>query len=260
MSAADTRPRVLIVGETWITHSTHIKGFDSFTSSSLGEGYSFLKAALEDGGFAVDVIPNHDAPARFPADLSGLQAYSTVILSDIGANTLLLTGDTWTAGKATANRVQLIADYVRAGGGLIMVGGYLTFMGIEGKGAWRGTAVEDILPVRMLPHDDRCERPEGVSGQLTASGHEVLRGVEGPWPALLGYNRVLLAEGAKLLVTAGSDPLLALVEAGAGRTAAFTSDCSPHWCPREFIAWPGYAILWRNLCHWTAGSPIDDAV
>ena len=245
------KARVLIVGETWITHSTHIKGFDSFTTSSLGEGYSFLKAARESGGFAVDVIANHDAPALFPAELAALQAYSTVILSDIGANTLLLTRDTWTAGRPTANRVQLIADYVRAGGGLIMAGGYLTFMGIEGMGAWRGTAVEDVLPVRMLPHDDRCERPEGVSGQPVDPGHEVLRGVDEPWPALLGYNRVVLGEGADLVVTAGPDPLLALKEVERGRTAAFTSDCSPHWCPDAFIAWPGYAALWRNLCRWT---------
>ena len=250
MSAPETRPRILIVGETWVTHSTHIKGFDSFTTSSLGEGYSFLKAALEGGGFAVDVITNHDAPSLFPAELAALQAYAAVILSDIGANTLLLTRDTWTAGRPTANRVQLIADYVRAGGGLIMVGGYLTFMGIEGKGAWRGTAVEEVLPVRLLPHDDRCERPEGVSGQPTAPGHEVLRGVEGPWPPLLGYNRVLLAEGAELVATAGADPLLALTQAGQGRTAVFTSDCSPHWCPHAFIEWPGYPALWRNLCRW----------
>ena len=253
MSDTNAQPRILIVGETWVTHSTHIKGFDSFTTSSLGEGYSFLKAALEGGGFAVDVITNHDAPLAFPAEAAGLAGYAAVILSDIGANTLLLTRDTWTSHRPTANRVQLIADYVRRGGGLIMVGGYLTFMGIEGKGAWRGTAVEDVLPVRMLPHDDRCERPEGVAGRSVAPEHEVLAGVDGAWPVLLGYNRVTLADGAELLATVGDDPLLAVGHAGAGRTAVFTSDCSPHWCPREFIAWPGYAAMWRNLCRWVGG-------
>ncbi len=245
--------RILIVGETWLSQVTHTKGFDSFTTSSVGEGYSFLKAALESGGFAVDVITNHDAAVSFPSELSALQAYSTIVLSDIGANTLLLGRETWTEGRPTINRVNLIADYVRGGGGLIMVGGYLTFMGIEGKGFWRSTQVEAVLPVRMLPHDDRSERPEGVSGVVVDAAHPVMQGVTGPWPALLGYNRVLLADGAELLATIDSDPLVAVGTAEKGRTAVFTSDCSPHWCPKTFMDWPGYTMLWRNLCHWTSG-------
>ena len=254
-----TLKRVLIVGETWTTVSTHTKGFDSFTTASLGEGYSFLKQVLEVGGFSVDVITNHDAAISFPTTLAALQAYSTIILSDIGANTLLLTPATWTDGKITVNRVQLIADYVQAGGGLIMVGGYLTFTGIEGKGCWRGTAVEAVLPVRLSPYDDRCERPEGAVGHAVNGGHPVLAGVSGTWPALLGYNRVVAAEGAEVIAKIGDDPLIALGHAGKGRSAVFTSDCSPHWCPVEFTAWPGYAAIWRNLCDWTAAVGQDRA-
>jgi uncharacterized membrane protein len=245
--------RILIVGETWISHTIHTKGFDSFTTSSSGEGYSFLKRALEAQGFMVDVITNHNAPTHFPSELKALQAYDTIVLSDIGANTLLLTRETWSEGRPTVNRLQLVADYVTAGGGLIMVGGYLTFMGIEGKGFWRGTAVEQVLPVRMLPHDDRVERPEGLSAKVVAASHSVMRGLDGPWPALLGYNRVQMADGALLAATISGDPLVATITSGRGRTAVFTSDCSPHWCPIEFINWPGYATLWANLCDWTSG-------
>ena len=250
-----TQHRILIVGETWHSYTVHTKGFDSFTSSALGEGYSFLKRTLEEGGFAVDVITNHDAPTTFPSDLAALRAYSTIILSDIGANTLLLARDTWTLGRPSVNRVNLIAEYVRGGGGLIMVGGYLTFMGIEGKGFWRGTQVEAVLPVRMLPHDDRAERPEGVVGKVVQAAHPVMQGVpEESWPALLGFNRVTLAEGAELLATVEEFPLVATISAGHGRSAVFTSDCSPHWCPTPFMDWPGYATLWRNLCAWTSRS------
>jgi uncharacterized membrane protein len=45
-----TGKRILIVGETWFTTATHTKGFDSFTTTSFGEGYSILTAALEAGG------------------------------------------------------------------------------------------------------------------------------------------------------------------------------------------------------------------
>jgi len=248
---APTR-KVLIVGETWITTSTHTKGFDSFTTSSFGEGYSYLKAALERRGFEVDVIENHVAATQFPDDLAGLKRYQTIILSDIGANTLLLTPATWRQYKIVPNRLRLIADYVRDGGGLIMVGGYLTFTGVDAKGFWRQTPVEDVLPVTMSPFDDRSEHPEGLVAEIVMQDHPVLAGVPRPWPALLGYNRVALRDEAELIATIDGDPLIALRTIGAGRTAVFTSDCSPHWCPPDFCAaWPGYDTLWGNLVGWT---------
>lgn len=247
--------RILIVGETWVTYAVHTKGFDSFTTASFGEGYSYLKAALEAAGHTVDVIENHDAAQVFPDSEEGLRPYATVILSDIGANTLLLTPPTWTGGQPTANRLDVIARYVRGGGGLIMVGGYLTFMGIEGKGFWRRTPVEAVLPVMLHPHDDRREHPEGVVARADRPGHPILAGVEGAWPALLGYNQVVLKDGAELVASIAGDPLIATATADRGRTAVFTSDCSPHWCPTAFCRdWPGYGRLWANLVGWTSGA------
>lgn len=245
--------KILIVGETWVTTATHTKGFDSFITTTFGEGYSFLKAALEASGYEVDVIENHHAPVRFPETVEALSAYSTVILSDIGANTLLLHPKTWLHSERSVNKLDVIADYVRGGGGLIMVGGYLTFTGIEAKGCWKDTMVEATLPVRLMATDDRREHPEGMTGSFETRDHPVLTGLEGTLPPLLGYNRVMLAEGGELLATIGDDPLLAVGTFGAGRTAAFMSDCSPHWCPPDFIAWPGYRTLWSNLCAWTGG-------
>ncbi len=244
--------KILIVGETWVTTATHTKGFDSFITTTFHEGYSFLKTALERSGYEVDVIENHVAPTHFPDTVDALKNYSTVILSDIGANTLLLHPRTWLQAQSSTNKLDVIADYVKSGGGLIMVGGYLTFTGIEAKGCWKDTVVEDCLPVRLMATDDRREHPEGIVGQVVKADHAVVNGVEGPLPAVLGYNRVTLADGAELIATVGDDPLLALTEAGAGRTAAFMTDCSPHWCPIDFINWPGYQTLWSNLCAWTS--------
>lgn len=243
--------RILIVGETWFTTATHTKGFDSFTTTTFGEGYSYLKAALEETGFEVDVIENHVAPTHFPDNVAALKKYDTVILSDIGANTLLLHPNTWLKAQSSVNKLDVIADYVRGGGGLIMVGGYLTFTGIEAKGCWKDTVVEACLPVKLMATDDRREHPEGIVGAVTKPSHPVMQGVTGPLPAVLGYNRVTLADGAELIATIGTDPLLAVTEVGAGRSAAFMSDCSPHWCPLDFVNWPGYRTMWSNLCAWT---------
>ena len=45
----------------------------------------------------------------------------------------------------------LLADWVRAGGRLLMVGGYLSFTGIEAKANYRNTPLADVLPV-YLPY------------------------------------------------------------------------------------------------------------
>ena len=44
-----------------------------------------------------------------------------------------------------------------------MVGGYYSFQGINGGARYHGTPVEEVLPVEILPYDDRIEVPEGFS-------------------------------------------------------------------------------------------------
>ena len=38
--------RVLLCGESWVTHSVHVKGVDSFTTSSYTEGADYLRGVL----------------------------------------------------------------------------------------------------------------------------------------------------------------------------------------------------------------------
>jgi len=38
-----------------------------------------------------------------------------------------------------------------------------------------------------------------------------------------------------------------------GRTAAFASDCSPHWAPTGFTTWEYYPRFWDQLVRWLAG-------
>src|SRR5688572_11036587 len=132
--------RVLIAGESWVMHTIHQKGFDSFTTTAYAEGLQWLRAGLEAGGYAVDHLPNHLAPSQFPTSLDELRGYAAVILSDIGTNTLLLHPDTFERSRAMPNRLALLRDYTAAGGGLVMVGGYLTFQGIDAKARYAGTA------------------------------------------------------------------------------------------------------------------------
>jgi len=245
--------RVLIAGESWVTHSIHQKGFDSFTTTSYHEGVGPLRAALEAGGFTVEHQPSHVAASAFPSTPAELAAYAAVILSDIGANTLLLHPDTFERSVPAADRLAAIEAYVAGGGGLVMIGGYLTFQGIDGKARYAGTPVERALPVTMATTDDRVESPAGVEPVVRSSGHPITAGLPGTWPALLGYNRVVARPGAEVVVTVGDDPLIVAGTHGRGRAVAFTSDCGPHWCPPPFLAWDGYARIWQQLVGWVSG-------
>lgn len=251
---SDRRYSILLAGESWVSTATHIKGFDQFSSVTYHLGAEPLVAALKGSAFDLTYMPAHEAQRDFPQTPEALAAYDAVILSDIGSNTLLLHPDTWIHSKRTPNRLRSLKTYVEGGGGLLMVGGYYSFQGINGGARYHGTPVEQVLPVDILPYDDRVEAPEGFAPVVKQKAHPILQGFRGAWPALLGFNEVTPKAGADVLATVSADydekPLLVAGGFGKGRTLAWTSDIGPHWLPPEFAAWAGYARLWRQSLEW----------
>jgi uncharacterized membrane protein len=249
-----TKTKVLLVGESWVSAATHFKGFDQFGSVTFHLGAEPLVAALADSPFALTYMPAHEAAEGFPFEAGGLAEYKAILLSDIGANTLLLPPSVWIHGKPVPNRLKLIRDWTAAGGGLAMIGGYFSFQGIDGRARWRRTPVEEALPVSCLAQDDRLEIPEGFRPEITQPAHPIFAGIEGDWPLLLGANEVEVKQGAEVLArlpaSEGGFPLLVTGRHGQGRTAVWTSDIGPHWLPNDFVAWEGYGRLWRNLLTW----------
>jgi uncharacterized membrane protein len=195
----------------------------------------------------------HDVPAKFPHTAAELSKYDVIVLSDIGTNSFLLPIETWLQGKSTPNRLKLLAEWVENGGALIMAGGYLSFQGFEAKARFAGSAVERVLPVTCLTHDDRVEAPEGAQPVIVDASHPVLVGVPAGMPALLGYNKVVLKPGATLVASVGGDPLIATTQVGKGRSLVWTSDIGPHWCPEPFVQWNGFAPLMSNMIDWVTG-------
>ena len=249
------KKNVLLVGESWMTSAVHYKGWDHFGSTTFHLGAEPLVDALADSAFDLTYMPAHQAATDFPLSLEGLQDYAAIIVSDIGANTILLHPDVWLHSKRIPNRLKLIRDYVAAGGGLLKVGGYLSFQGINGSARYRGTPVADVLPVAIHPYDDRLELPEGFTPEIVGpSDHPILAGLGTDWPPLLGINEVTLNPGAELLAklpdAEGGHPLLVAGTHGNGRVVAWTSDIGPHWLPPEFADWSGYARLWQQTLAW----------
>jgi uncharacterized membrane protein len=238
--------KVLLAGESWMSYTTHVKGFDAFYTSSYETGEKWLKAALEQGGYDVEFMPNHLVNEHFPFTVEELSKYHCVILSDVGSNTLLLPHVTFTRSEIRPNRCITIRDYVLNGGALLMVGGYLTFSGVDAKGRWGRTPVQEVLPVKVSDVDDRCEHCEGVT-PVAVHQHKALEKIRGPWPAFLGYNKTEPVPGADVVMTINGDPFIAFSTHGKGKSAVFTSDCSPHWGPPAFVNWEYYNALWQGM-------------
>ena len=242
--------KILLAGESWTTYSIHVKGFDSFTTSRYEEGAGWMQAAVRDKGHELDYIPGQYVAEKFPDSLGALKEYDAIAVSDIGANSFYLSDDTFIRSKIKTDRLELVREYTESGGDFLMIGGYLSFQGIDGKARYHDTPVEKCLPVTIKSVDDRVERPDSVTPEVIQASHPILQGIPADWPHFLGYNRLTAKPEAEVLMKAGNDPFLSVTEYGRGRSAAFASDCSPHWGAPGFLNWEYYGAFWTQLFEW----------
>jgi len=246
---------VLLAGETFIVTSMTAKGYDVGSSANLVNGATRFIAALQAGGLPVTQIGGERCETEFPDTIEALQAFSAVVLSDVGALSLLLTPAT-RRGLAGINRLEVLRRWVHSGGGLMMAGGYTSFQGMDGMARFHDTPVEDCLPVACLPYADGLEAPEGLEPDVVASEHEILVDLPGAWPPILGMNKVVASESpeSRILVSCSyrghCHPMLAVRNYGQGRTLAWTTDIGPHWLSQTFMNWEKYDTLMCRMVRW----------
>lgn len=242
--------KILFLGETYTASHTYYRGADYVTLPEYANTGAAFAEMLRSQGFVVTHLASHEVAALCPVTREGFAEYDAVILSDVGSNTML-TQTGIGPGEKRTNRLEELRAYIKAGGGLLMCGGYFGFSGIQNTARYGMTPLAEALPVEILNYDDRVECPEGVSPRVALAGHPVLRGVNlGECPFFCGYNKVMLKEGAQLLAMFYDDPFLACMEYGKGRSFAFTSDCEPNWATLAFLRWEGYPRLFRNIMNW----------
>jgi uncharacterized membrane protein len=243
---------VLLIGESWFSYTIHQKGFDAFYSSTYTEGGGDFLTALQSKGHTTSYIPAHKIDSELPGSVDELDQFDVIVISDVGANSFLLPAQTFVRSEPAADKTEQLRRYVAQGGALLMIGGYLSFSGIEAKARWGHSRLASALPVEVLDRDDRVELPAGARPTVVAGPHPILDGLPGSWPLLLGLNELRPRAGAEVLLECEGLPLLILGEHGRGRSAAFASDIAPHWAPPAFLQWPGYPILWDQLVRWLA--------
>ena len=251
--------KILLAGETFSATTSVASGADVLTSAAYVNGAAAFNAALAAEGISVTQIGGERCPAEFPYDLEALAPYGAVVISDVGALSLLVTPQA-RAGHVGVNRLDLLKAYVEGGGGLLLAGGYMGFQGMFGTARFHDTPVEDVLPVRCLPFSDGLEVPQGLQASILQSSHPVLAGIDGPLPPILGMNKTdFRRDGSSRLLASchyrGADwPLLSVREHGKGRSAAWTTDIGPHWLSQEFLAWQPYGRLMANIIRWVSGA------
>ena len=178
---------------------------------------------------------DHVGSAERPPDDLFEKAYALYVLSDYPARNF------------TREEMIRLAERVRGGAGLLMIGGWESFHGAAG--GYERSPLAEALPVVMASGDDRVNCPQPCLVNKVRD-HEILQGLpfDDP-PGIGGFNRVTARTdrtGVATLLTAvryrvqGTDgefcfsridetPLLVVGDYGAGRTAAFTTDVAPHW-------------------------------
>jgi uncharacterized membrane protein len=195
----------------------------------------------------------------FPVDelfTEHLPSFDAVILQDIDAVEYKL-----------ERHLPALARYVRAGGGLIMVGGPSAFMG----GGYAGSPLAEVLPTTLpeqgAPFDTVSFEPRTTQAGRAAPALRSVRELLGDQlPSMLGSNTLgALRPGAISLWEhpdrrAGNQamPVLSLGESGDGRAIALGVDGTHllQWSDLgERSAGRAYGALWEGLVGWLMRDP-----
>jgi uncharacterized membrane protein len=173
----------------------------------------------------------------------------------------------------SARLLNNLAEYVRAGGGLVMTGGDRSF----GLGGYGGTALSEVLPVE-LAQDGREPDVASFQPTLTPAGsrHPITRLTPDMAENNRWWERLRPLDGTNVVLGARDDaavllshptrttddgrplPILSAREVGAGRTLALTADSSWRWSLSEAAEGRGnqaYLRFWKNALRWLMRDP-----
>ena len=170
-----------------------------------------------------------------------------------------------------ASYLPRIRDYVKRGGSFVMIGGDRSFS----EGRYGGTAIEEVLPVRVgspgpLKGRFRAEVNKALARHpIVALGPDptLTRQTWRSLPALYGANRVdRVKDGALVLLQhpraraqGKPAPLLVVGKAGRGRSAALLTDASWRWrfaADDVTVGSDEYELFWDRMIRWLTRDPL----
>lgn len=196
------------------------------------------------------------AKDKWPVDLGDdlkLGKYDAYILGEVDAAAL------------GPQQIQLLANNVAAGKGLLVIGGRGSF----GWGHYRGTPLENLLPVKFDPVEGSAGLSDAQLSRFFIDGplplvppqpHPVTRlATEAQNPLLWKklpplawahkFTGVKTGAGVRVLLESpGGDPLLVSGEFGRGRVLAFAGESTYRWPMHGFEL--EHKRFWRQIVLW----------
>ncbi|HOS43192.1 MAG TPA: hypothetical protein PK794_05815, partial [Armatimonadota bacterium] len=162
--------------------------------------------------------------AQVPKTHADLYQYDIIVLAGIGA-------EAW-----DVNGLGALADFVRAGGRLVVLGGQATL----GQGFFRGSPLEAVLPVAVRPARDIYQAPHPL-----ALGEKPNHPFPDT-PVLKYFHAVHPRPEARATLWGGDLPLVHDWTVGAGRARVFVGTPLGEGKPGEsafYLEWPGWPAL-----------------
>ncbi|MHB9131361.1 MAG: hypothetical protein ACYDBB_09765, partial [Armatimonadota bacterium] len=199
-------------------------GMDVLVMNGFYHDTYHLPQALQIPGVRMTECTTRDLPKDYP----DIAKYDVIVLVDMGA-------ESW-----DANGQQRLADFVRAGGRLVILGGPFTL----GQGFFKGTALETVLPVEIRQARDVYQLATPlVLGQQ--------KGIPFPGkPLLFYYHAVTPRAEARVVLWAGDLPIGFEHTVGKGTTCVFAGTPMGEGVSKDkppFWAWDGWPEVLGNL-------------
>ncbi len=199
----------------------------------------------------------HPPRAAIPTDQETIDKFDVFILGDIDSSYF------------RPQQQEMLVKRIRAGAGLLMLGGYHSL----GPGGYQGTPLGNVLPV-ALGNRDVGQLTDSFLPLLTPDGihHPIFANIDGFFPTpqgppktgglppLDGCTHVGPARpGATVLATAPAAaakmPVLVVQPLDHGRTAVFAGDTTRKWQqgPRALNQDSPFLRFWGQTVRWLAG-------
>lgn len=193
-----------------------------------------------------------------PGDAATLAKFDVIVVGDLDRAL-------WSQAQ-----MDLLVQRVRAGAGLLMLGGYHGL----GPGGYGGTPLEEILPAllggrnvgQMKDSFLPVLTPEGRAHPIFANIGPFFPGQESPakvagLPALDGCVKLGSVKPSATVLAAGPagpriNPVMAVQPVGKGRAAVFTADTTRKWqqVPRALGQESPFLRFWGQTIRWLANS------
>lgn len=165
-------------------------------------------------------------------------------------NVIYLCGADLTA--LTLRQKNMLAEYVRRGGGLIVFGGHKSL----DRAGLKGSLLEEVLPVTGGAGLPPLVPLPGGAPLVRDAAHPVTQFADIDSRPVCFYVHDLQARPeAQTVITVGGKPGLVVGKCGKGRVAVIGMTCfgAPTEAQTPFWQWRSWILLLRDLAWWVAG-------